>query len=67
MMPVKKLDPIARLEFSDVSSESGVSVDQIAKLVLEQVLKSVLEKQGMKNTIQKVIPNGMLDNFPSPF
>ncbi len=77
---VKKLAQIERLEFTDVSSDSGVSIDQIISLILEQTLTSVLKNNGMKNVMNSVIdspekvidsviksPSGVLDTFTSPF
>ena len=64
----KKLTPIPRLEFTNVSSESGISLDQITNLILEQTLKSVLEKENLQDIFKKTLsPNGILDKITSPF
>lgn len=63
----KKLDPIARLEFTDISSESGVPLEQITNLILQQTLQSVLKTQNLGNILEQVIsPKGVLEKMVNP-
>lgn len=66
---VQKLKTIPRLEFDNVSSESGISLDQIITLILQQTLESVLKEQSLGNILEKAIesPKDILDTFISPF
>lgn len=68
-LKVSKLAKIDRLEFTDISSESGVSIDQIVALVLEETVTAVLKENGMKNVFDNVLESskGVLDVFTSPF
>lgn len=66
---VKKLDTIPRLEFTNISSESGISLDQIVGLVLEQTLHSVLKIASPQNILEKAVetPKGIFDTLTAPF
>ena len=65
----KKLGKIKRLEFRDVSSESGVSADQIISVILEKTLTSILKENDLENVIEETIesPKNILDKLTSPF
>lgn len=62
---VQKLKTIPRLEFDNVSSESGISLDQIINLIMKQTLESVLKEQSLGNILEKAIesPKDVLDVF----
>lgn len=66
---VQKLKPIDRLEFDNVSSNEGISLDQIAKLVLQQTLNSVLTKHNLQNMLKDVMqsPSGTWQKLSEPF
>lgn len=66
---IQKLKTIPRLEFDNVSSESGISLDQIMGLILQQTLESVLKEQSLENFLEKAIesPKSVLDTFIAPF
>lgn len=61
---VQKLDPIPRLEFENVSSVSGVPLEQVISLIVTAVLK----QENVGNFIEKAIenPKEMLDQI-NPF
>lgn len=54
---IKKLPKIDRLEFYDVNSEGGIPSDQLLNSVLGQMLKSVFEKEHLKNMLKDVLEN----------
>ena len=62
---VQNLLPIDRLELNNVSSEAGVSLDQIARVILEQTLNALLKKQSLQSMIENVIqsPTGTWEKF----
>lgn len=66
---VQHLDPISRIEFTDISSESGISLDQIAALVLEESMRKVLEKENLQDLIESAVqsPGSTLDKITAPF
>jgi uncharacterized protein involved in outer membrane biogenesis len=71
---VKKLKPIARLEFTNVTSEGGIPTEQLMKTVLGQMLKSVFEQENLKDMlngilkpqdqIQKLVPTPLQKLLP---
>jgi hypothetical protein len=63
------LPRIDRIELHDIGSEGGVPMDQIMNSVLGQMLKSVFQKQNLKNMLQDLIQNppSNLQKYLSPF
>lgn len=62
------LPRIDRIELNDISSEGGLPVDQIMNSVLGQMLKSVFQKQNLKNMLQDFMPSpDNLQKFIQPF
>jgi len=63
------LPRIDRIELNDISSEGGLPMDQIMNSVLGQMLKSVFQKQNLKNMLQDFIQNppSNLQKYLSPF
>jgi uncharacterized protein involved in outer membrane biogenesis len=63
------LPRIDRIELHDISSEGGLPMDQIMNSVLGQMLKSVFQKQNLKNMLQDFIQNppSNLQKYLSPF
>jgi len=61
---VTKLDTIKRLEFDNVSSDSGVPIEQIIALIMAQTVKG-----SVGSILEKVIPTpkGLLEKIPVPF
>ncbi|MBS0619976.1 MAG: hypothetical protein JSS61_00760 [Verrucomicrobia bacterium] len=53
---VKKLPRIDRIELTEISSQGGLPMDQIMNSVLGQMLRSVFEKQNIKNMLQNLLP-----------
>lgn len=65
---VKHLPTIDRIELNEVSSEGGLPMDQIMNSVLGQMLRSVFEKENLKNMMQDLLPNqNNLQQYISPF
>ncbi|MES2122485.1 MAG: hypothetical protein V4492_06880, partial [Chlamydiota bacterium] len=65
---IKRLPPIDRIELTEVSSEGGLPMDQIMNSVLGQMLKSVFEKENLKNMMQDLLQNqGDIQKYISPF
>ncbi len=65
---VKHLPPIDRIELTEVSSEGGLPMDQVMNSVLGQMLKSVFEKENLKNMMQDLLQNqGDIQKYISPF
>lgn len=66
---VQKLKTIPRLEFDNVSSESGISLDQIITLIMKETLESVLKEQSLGNILEKAIesPKDVLESFIPSF
>lgn len=66
---VQRLKRIDRIELTDVSSEGGLPVDQLMNSVLGQMLKSVFEKQNLKNMLQNLLqePSGTIQKYLGPF
>ncbi|MCE5293361.1 MAG: hypothetical protein LLF94_01945 [Chlamydiales bacterium] len=61
-----KLDPIDRIELTNISSESGVPLDQVIAIVLQQTLQTVLKKNAFENVLNptSVLPKGVSDMIP---
>ena len=57
---IKKLPTIPRMELTEISSEGGLPMDQIANSVLGEMLKQVFIKENLKNMLQELM------NQPSP-
>ncbi len=66
---VKKLPRIPRMEFTEISSEGGLPLDQLMNSVLGQMLKEVFIKQNLKNMMQDLLnnPNNPVQQYLSPF
>ncbi len=66
---VQKLPRINRIELTNVSSEGGLPMDQVMNSVLGQMLKSVFEKQNIKNMLQNLLdqPGGGVQKYLQPF
>ncbi|GAB4185415.1 MAG: hypothetical protein Tsb0015_02360 [Simkaniaceae bacterium] len=67
---VHKLDPIPRLEFTNVSSEGGLPTAQITNLIMQHMLKEVFSIKNLQNMIEGVIKgssDGVLDTIKGFF
>ncbi len=65
---VKHLPTIQQIELHDISSEGGFPTDQIMNSVLGQMLKSVFEKENLKNMLQDFLqPGNDVQKFIQPF
>lgn len=66
---VKKLAPIDRIVLKNISSKEGIPSDQITKIVLNQMLKSVFSKENLKNMLEGVLeePKTNLETILQPF
>jgi uncharacterized protein involved in outer membrane biogenesis len=66
---VKKLPTIPRMELTEISSEGGLPLDQIANSVLGEMLKQVFIKENLKNMLQELMnqPANPIQQFLSPF
>ncbi|HSX12789.1 MAG TPA: hypothetical protein VLF61_04785, partial [Rhabdochlamydiaceae bacterium] len=54
---IKRLPKIDRMEFHNVSSEGGFPTDQLLNSVLGQMLRSVFEKENLKNMLKDILDN----------
>jgi uncharacterized protein involved in outer membrane biogenesis len=63
------LPRIDQIQLYDISSEGGLPMDQIMNSVLGQMLKSVFQKQNLKNMLQNLIENppSSIQKYLSPF
>ncbi|HSX03685.1 MAG TPA: hypothetical protein VLG76_03045 [Rhabdochlamydiaceae bacterium] len=61
---IKKLPKIDRMEFYNVSSYGGFPIDQLLNSVLGKMLRSVFEKEHLKNMLKEILkdPKGTIDN-----
>lgn len=61
---IKKLPKIDRIELYDVSSEGGFPTDQLLNSVLGKMLRSVFEKEQLKNMLKDILenPQDVIDN-----
>jgi hypothetical protein len=64
---VKRLPRINRIELTDISSEGGLPTSQIMNSVLGQMLKSVFEKQNLKDMMQGILQQTPAGKYLSPF
>jgi hypothetical protein len=64
---VQKLPRINRIELTNVSSEGGLPMDQVMNSVLGQMLKSVFEKQNLKNMMQNFMDQPGVNKYLQPF
>lgn len=51
---------IEKLEFKNISNESGFPIDEIEKAITQAILKSVFEKFNLLNLIQEVEPTKII-------
>lgn len=54
---------ISQLEFHDISNESGLPIDEIEKAIFKLVLKSAIEKYGLKSILKSVNPQNLPFNL----
>lgn len=65
---VQRLAPIDRIELTEISSEGGLPIDQLMNSVLGQMLKSIFEKENLKNMLEGLFqPQGGLQKYLQPF
>ncbi len=66
---VKKLPTINQIVLTNVSSEGGLPMDQVMNSVLGQMLRSVFEKENLKNMLQDLIqqPGNQIQQWIQPF
>lgn len=66
---VKHLDPIDRIEFTNVTSEGGIPTDQITRLVMQQMLNSIFSKENIQTMIEGFMqsPEQGIQNLLQPF
>ncbi|HKY99565.1 MAG TPA: AsmA family protein [Rhabdochlamydiaceae bacterium] len=65
---VQKLKRIDRMELTNISSEGGLPLDQVMNSVLGQMLKSVFEKENLKNMLQDLLnQKGPWQKYVEPF
>ena len=63
------LPRIERIELYDISSQGGLPMDQIMNSILGQMLRSVFERQNLKNMLQNLIesPPNTIQKYLNPF
>lgn len=66
---VQHLKPVDRLVFTNISSENGIPTDQITKIIFDQMLQSIFQKENLENMLQDLLqPNQTpLQRALSPF
>lgn len=66
---IKTLRKIDRMEFYNVGSEGGFPTDQLLHSILGKMLKSVFEKENLKNMLNELLknPQKSLDTLIKPF
>lgn len=66
---IKRLSPIKRLEFTNVSSEQGIPYEKISQIIFEQMLKSIFSLEGLQNMLDSIlqIPTAPIDKILQPF
>lgn len=66
---VQKLTPIDRLEFNDISSEGGFPTDQISRIIINQMLRSIFKLENLQDMLENILESptkGSLQNFLNP-
>lgn len=65
----QQLSPIKRLEFTNVSSTTGLPMDQITEIIMREMLKQVFSKEGLQNMIEGFLqsPQKGVENLLKPF
>jgi uncharacterized protein involved in outer membrane biogenesis len=65
---IRRLKPIKRLEFTNVSSQGGIPTDQIMNSVLGEMLRSIFQQENLKNMLDGILgPQKKLDQLIQPF
>lgn len=66
---VRHLTPIDRLEFTNISSEDGLPLDQISETVLGYMLKEVFKRESVNDMLENVMKLGpkKFQQFSKPF
>lgn len=66
---VRRLPPIKQIVLTDISTEGGISSDQLASSILGQMLKQVFIEQRLNNMLKGIIndPQKIMDDFIKPF
>jgi len=49
------LKPIEQIEFTNISSDNGISLAQITNIVMREALCNVLSKEGLQNILEDII------------
>ncbi len=67
--PPQKLSPIKRLEFTNVSSTTGLPTEQITEIIMREMLKQVFSREGLQNMIEGFMqsPQKGVENLLKPF
>ena len=52
---IKKLQTIPRIELTNISSDGGLPTAQITNIILKEMLKETLSKEGIKNMLQGIL------------
>ncbi|NGX48412.1 MAG: hypothetical protein K1000chlam3_01805, partial [Chlamydiae bacterium] len=66
---VRRLPTIARIELTNISTEGGLPMDQLASSILGQMLKQVFIQQNVNNMLKGILktPSNAIDTFLKPF
>lgn len=65
----QKLKTIKHLEFDNVTSEEGLPTDQIANIIMREMLKSIFTLENLGNMLEGFLesPTKGVDNLVTPF
>jgi uncharacterized protein involved in outer membrane biogenesis len=65
---IRRLAPIKRLEFKDVSTEKGIPTEQISNIILSEMLRSIFRLENLQNMLEDLLqsPQTPVNQFLQP-
>lgn len=64
---IKQYPTLARMEFYNLTDETGFPVDAIEKAIFNEVMKNLLRNFNLQKLLNPVMPQGILPSLPSLF
>jgi uncharacterized protein involved in outer membrane biogenesis len=66
---IQHLPPIKRMEFTNISSETGIPTQQISDIILSETLRSIFQRENLQNMIEGFMqsPSKGIENLIQPF
>jgi uncharacterized protein involved in outer membrane biogenesis len=67
-IPLKRLKPISKIEFANVTSEKGIPSEQITNIIIEQAIRAIFDEENIGNMIEGFMqsPQQGIENALSP-